>query len=97
MTEATKDKVLVRKADADISAATAQGVGSSTPSQAIWAYTSAAATCQWDVYPADTHDYVGSHTMVLPGVAAWCVGPAEGCMHASEVACVLVRSSVSRR
>ena len=65
---ATKDKTLVRKADADFSAATAAGVGSSTPTQAIWTYTSVT-DCQWDIYDQNTWTYLGSHTVTGAGAA----------------------------
>ena len=65
---ATKDKTLVRKADADFSAATAAGVGSSTPTQAIWTYTSVT-DCQWDIYDQNTWTYLGSHTVTGAGTA----------------------------
>ena len=70
---ATQDKTLVRRADADFVAATAAGVGSSTPTQAIWTYTSVT-DCQWDIYDKDTWTYLGSHTVTGAGVVAQCVG-----------------------
>ena len=66
---ATQDKTLVRKADADFVAATAAGVGSSTPTQAIWTSTSVT-DCQWDIYDKDTWTYLGSHTVTGAGAVA---------------------------
>ena len=74
---ATQDKTLVRKADADFSAATAAGVGSSTPTQAIWTYTSVT-DCQWDIYDQNTWTYLGSHTVTGAGAAVGCVGSVYG-------------------
>ena len=65
VSEATKDATLVRKASADFTAATQAAVGAAKPSEAIWEYSSVT-DCQWDLYPIDTHEYVGSHTVALP-------------------------------
>ena len=74
---ATQDKTLVRKADADFSAATAAGVGVTNPTQAIWTYTSVT-DCQWDIYDQNTWTYLGSHTVTGAGAAVGCVGSVYG-------------------
>ena len=72
VSEATKDMTLVRKAGADTVAPTQAAVGAAKPSEAIWEYTSVT-ECQWDLYPQDTHNYVGSHSVTtVAGTAAWC-------------------------
>ena len=65
-TEATKDKTLVRKWDANTYAAALAAVGAAKPSEALWEYTSVT-DCQWDLYPIDTHDYIGSHSVTSGG------------------------------
>ena len=55
----TKDKTLVRKS-------------SISTGNVNWSESSAESTCEWDVYPKDTFDYVGAHTCDNCGVAAGC-------------------------
>ena len=61
---ATQGKTLVRKPNADtVAAAEAAASASGSRSGALWEYTSSPGpNCQCDIFPSDTHDYVGSHT-----------------------------------
>ena len=63
--EATKDRTLVRKPDADIVAAVAAAANAVLPtsqSGALWGYTTDPPTCQWNIYAKGTVVYIGSHT-----------------------------------
>ena len=65
VSQATADKTLVRKANADTVAAAQAAIGAANASEALWEFTSVT-NCQWEIYDKDTHDYVGSHTVICP-------------------------------